>query len=223
MTMARLSGLFDSFDNLDQIDINSLTSWFKNPPAPNILENYLANKILYPGTLPQTETDMKIDLVILRQLLRMNGPKPGQTGSPLLGDNPFLNITLRKIIIPDKFLQYMPDLVSLAWAFIDGLLLNRQKHDIFDDFWTIVLTADSDETVGSVILPEFDNQGGILSLSLSGNTYRIKAGSLTRIPCIKPGCEISYQSGNGRILGKKTGVMEVSGGRLGLMIDGRMR
>src|SRR5687768_2390810 len=98
--MSKLSGIFDSFDNLDQIEIESLITWLKNPPSPVQLENYLANKILYPTSLPLTESDMKIDLAILREALKINGPKAEKSNSNLLGDNPFLNVTLRKIIIP---------------------------------------------------------------------------------------------------------------------------
>ena len=219
--MAKLSGLFDSFDNLDTIEINSLVGWLKNPPAPIQLENYLANKILYPQTLPLTELDMKIDLAILREALRINGPKPGTAVGPLLGDNPFLNITLRKIVIPQKFLNYVSDLVSLTWAFVDGLLLNRRKEDWFEDLWTIVLTGDVDEIIGSILLPQFEGEADSLELSLLGKNYEIKPGSLTIVSCPKDRCEIAYKFLNGKFLGKKTSAVEVYGGRLGLMIDGR--
>ncbi len=112
-------GLFDSFDNLDQITVDSLIPWLKNSLSSIQLENYLDNKILYPNTLPLTEYDMKIDLAILREALRMNGFK----------SDLFLNITLRKIIIPERFLHYVSDLVSLTWAFVDGLLLNNRKEE----------------------------------------------------------------------------------------------
>lgn len=220
--MPKLS-LFNSFDNLDSVDIDSLISWLKNPPAPIQLENYLANKILYPETIPVTEAEMKIDLAILREALRINGPKKGQKGGPLLGDNPFLNLTLRKIIIPARFLHFVPDLVSLTWTFVDGLLLTRKKQDFFEDLWTVVVSDDIDETVGSVLLPEFANLGDNMNLTLEGSSYQIKAGSLTYVPCPKTRCEIAYKFDSGKILGKKMSAVEVYGGALGLMIDGRMQ
>lgn len=221
--MPKLSGLFDSFDNLDQIDINCLILWLKNPPAPTQLENYLANKILYPNTIPQKEADMKIDLAILREALRINSPKKRPMLNPLLGDNPFLNMTLRKIVIPGRFLQYVPDLTSITWAFVDGLLLNRRKEDWFEDLWTVVISADTEEVVGSVILPQFNASLGNIDIFTPGTKYQIEAGSLTVIPCEKSRCEIAYKSDTGRILGKNINSIEVCGGRLGLMIDGRMQ
>lgn len=222
--MPKLSGLFDSFDNLDQIEVNSLIPWLQNvPTTPIQLENYLANKILYPEALSLTALDMKIDLAIIREALRINGPKPNQVEGPLLGDNPFLNITLRKIIIPERFLNYVPDLLSLAWAFVDGLLLDRKKTDSFEDLWTVILVGDIDEVVGSVLLPQFDGSGDRMDFTLMGMNYQIKAGSLTRVPCMKSRCKIDYKFDSGMILGKKISSIEVNGGRLGLMIDGRMQ
>ena len=220
--MAKLSGLFDSFDNLDQIDIEVVASWIKPTPQLIQLENYLANRILYPQTLPLTEYELKLDLAILRELLRINGPKSSGNGeNSLLGDNPFLNITLRKILIPAKFLHFIPNLTTLTWAFIDGLLIDRKKEDWFEDLWTVVLEGDIDEIVGSVILPQFKSNSAELNLSVLGKNYKIRSGSLTIITCPKDRCEISYKFNNGKILGKSESALEVYGGKLGLMIDGR--
>src|SRR3989344_1790594 len=220
--MPKLNGLFESFDNLDQIDITALSSWLKSPPDAIKLENYLANRILYPQLLPVTDFDMKIDLAILREALKIAGPKPGQKSNLLLGDNPFLNITLRKIIIPEKFLFFIPNLVSLTWAFVDGLLLGRQKTDFYSDLWTVVIADGRDETVGSIMLPQFAGEDDTMNLSLLGKEVRIKAGSLTIVACPKDRCEIAYKFDRGKILGKREAALEVYGGRLGLMIDGRI-
>ncbi len=219
--MANLPGLFDSFDNLDQIDVNRVLAWLKNPPSPIQLENYIANKILYPQALPLTDFDMKIDLAILREAVRLMGPKLDQKEGPLLGNNPFLNITLRKIIIPEKFLSYVPDLSTLTWVFVDGLLLNRKKGDYFEDLWSIVIAGDIDEVVGSVILPRFESHNDVLSLRLMGHDYKIRAGGLSVVACPKDRCEIAYKLSSGKLLGKQESALEIYGGKLGLMIDGR--
>lgn len=220
--MAKLPGLFNSFDNLDSVEVASLTAWIKNPPSEVQLENYLANRILYPQSLPLTDSDMRIDLAILREVLRITGPILTKMAGPLLGDNPFLNVTLRKIIIPGRFLYYVPDLASLTWAFIDGLLLDRRKEDWFQDIWNVVLSDDADQVVGTVLLPQFKGEEDTMFLSLQGRDYEIKPGSLTVISCSKNRCQITYKFSYGKVLGKKENSLEVSGGRLGLMIDGRM-
>lgn len=220
--MPKLTGLFDSFDNLDQIPPEAIASWLKPVPPLDYLENYLATRILYPQTLPLTEQDMQIDLAILREALRLNGPKKDSTkNNVLLGDNTFLNITMRKILIPSVFLTYVPNLTILVRVFIDGLLVNREKKDFFQDLWTIVLTYEIDEVVGSVLLPQFESSGAVMSLKLQDQNYEIRPGTLTVIPCNKDRCEVAYKLQSGKILGKQESAMEVYGGKLGLVVDGR--
>lgn len=218
--MPRLSGLFDSFDNLDQIDASNLVTWLK--PAPQIirLENYLANKILYPQSLPLTALDMKIELAILREALRLNGPKAADAET-MLGGNAFLNVTLRKIIIPKYFLRFVPNLTELTLAFVDGLLSGRKKKDFFEDLWTVVLSDQTDEVVGSVVSPQFKDRSDYADFKYLGQVLRIKAGSLAVIPCSRERCEIAYRFSSGKLLGKKESALEISGGTLGLVIDGR--
>lgn len=226
--MPNLPGLFDSFDNLDQIPIEDIARWLKPQPQLIVIENFLAQRILYPATVPITQGDLKLDLAILREALRMSSPKDKKTSPMLghvpdgtwLGDNPFLNVTLRKILIPSKFLAFVPDLATLTWAFVDGLLLDRKRKDIFWDLWTVVLTGEIDEVVGSLLRPEFKD-GGLLQLTVLGKMYQMRAGTLMVIPCPKGRCEVAFKVKQGKILGKEDLAVEVYGGRLGLMVDGR--
>lgn len=220
--MTTASGLFDSFDNLDQIQPENIAYWLKNPPSLTQLENYLANRILYPQALSITIPQLQVDLAILREVLKLNGPKDfSHKANTLLGGNPFINITLRKILIPSRFLKFVPNLSDLVWAFIDALLTNRQKQDLYQDLWTVILTGDIDEVVGTIILPQFQSRNGIVEICFLNKKYKIIAGSLSTLPCLKERCGIVYRVQNGTILGKIENSMEVYGGRLGLIVDGR--
>lgn len=214
-------GLFDSFDNLDQISAEAVSSWLKPVPQLTQLENYLANKILYPNSLSVTKQDMQIDLAILREALKMNAPKEPQKTNALLGGNPFLNITLRKILIPARFLAFVPDLATLTMVFIDALLFNRTRKDWFQDIWTIVLTSNTDEIVGSLLLPQFEDKNALMQVTLTGKNYEIRPGNLIVLPCPKERCEIGYRLQRGKILGKSESAIEIYGGKMGLVIDGR--
>lgn len=205
-------GLFDSFDNLSQIHPEAIASWLKPVPQIGLLENYLANKILYPETIPQTERDMQIDLAIMREAVRINTSADG---------TPFLNTPFRKLLIPAKFLNFVPDLASLTWVFVDVLLLARARKDLFQDLWTIVLTEDSDEVVGSIILPRFEGSGGTMHLMLMNKSYEIQKGASMIIPCPKTRCGIAYRLQKGKVLGKEENAIEVYGGKLGLVVDAR--
>lgn len=206
-------GLFDSFNNLDTISAEAIASWLKPVPQLESLENYLVNRMLYPQAIPQTERDMQIDLAILREALKVRVPK--------VSENPFLNTDLRKLLIPAKFLSFVPDLASLTRVFIDAFFLGRDKKDWFQDLWTVVLTGDIDEIVGSVILPQFDSSGGVMNLELLSKNYEVRQGSLTIIPCHKARCGIEYKLQKGKVLKKTENAIEVYGGKLGLVVDGR--
>ncbi len=213
--------MFDSFDNLDQIAVEDIARWLKAAPNEVALENYLANKILYPQTLPLTKTDLELDLAILREALRQNAPKNLKGAGPFLGDNTFLNVMLRKILIPSNFLRFIPNMTTLIWAFVDAFLLERKREDFFEDLWTIILTGEIDETVGSVLLPQFSDRNGVLELQLGNQSYKVRSGSLMVIPCPANRCQIAYKFNKGKILGKEESAIEVYGGRVGLFIDAR--
>lgn len=215
-------GLFDSFDNLDQINIENVAAWLKPPPNLIQLENYLANRILYPQTLPMNIQDMEIDLAILREALKLNLNQTKQ--NDFLASNLFLNMGLRKILIPERFLKCVGDLKKLTWAFVDALPIDSKRKDWFEDLWNIVLTDDdTDQTIGSLILPEFGSSSGEIEVNIVGKTYKVKAGSLLVIPCPKDKCELSYKLKQGKLLGKGENSVQVSGGSLGIMIDARKR
>jgi hypothetical protein len=221
--MGKSVGLFDSFENIDQLTVEGISRWLKLNKSSVYLKNYLANKILYPQAVSISSEDMKIDLAILREILSLNYQDSKVGANPMSGNNPFINFTLRKILIPEKFLKFTPDLISLAWAFVDGLLLNRKKEDYFSDIWTVILTSDIDEIVGSVLLPQFSGREGQLKIDLYSRQYQIKAGSLTVVPCPSQKCQLEFKFNQGWILGKDEIAIEVYGGRMGLMIDGRLK
>lgn len=218
--MPKPSGLFDSFDNIDQIPPELVARWIKPVPQMIFLENYIANKILYPQSIPISADDLKIERALLREALRSTSPVKQDKNTALVG-NPFLNINLRKILIPSSFLNFIPDLSDLVWAFVDGLLLERKKENAFSDLWTVVLSSESEEILGSVLLPEFENKKGYVQINITGKNFKILAGSLTVVPCPLHKCEISLKFNQGKILGKQDLAIEVYGGKLGLMIDGR--
>lgn len=215
-----MAGIFDTFDNLDQIKVEDVARWLKPVPQLIALENYISNRILYPQVVPITLLDMKKDSAILREALRLSSQHP-QHKNEFLGGSPFLNATMRKIIIPRRFLDFVPDLASLVWAFVDGLLLSRPKEDWFQDLWTVVLSSDSDEIIGSILLPQFENLTGYIEIKLDNKVFKIKSGDVAVLPCLKERCPLDFNLNKGKLLGKQKSIIEVYGGKVGLMIDGR--
>lgn len=221
--MVKLSGLFDSFDNLDQVPLDLISRWISPKPSKVQLENYIANKILYPQTLPISPFEMQIDLAILREVLRINSPQLTLSKESLLGNNAFLNISLRKIMIPDKFLKYVPSMQTLVWVFIDGLLLGKMRKDLYEDVWTVVISDDVDEIVGSLVMPRIDSKDAKIEISVGGANFKIKPGTLIVIPCGYQRCPLIYKFQGASALGKSEGEVEVYGGKLGVVVDARIK
>lgn len=207
--MPEFAGLFDRFNNLDQIKIEDVMKWLSPVPQQIPLENYIANRILYPQVVPISPSELKIDLAILREALRL--------------DNFFINTTLRKIMIPANFLEFIPDVISLICAFIDGLLLERLRKNCFEDLWTISLSNGTEEIIGSILLPQFSDKQGLMEIKLEGKIFNIKTGSLNILPCPKEHCPIDFNLKMGKFLGKNKGEVELSGGKAGLIIDARSK
>lgn len=220
--MSKPLGIFDSFNNLDKIKPEDIASWLTPVPPPLYLENYLANKLLYPQSIPISAQDLKIELAILREALRVNSAQSFNKSNPFLSESPFINFNLKKILIPKHFLDFVPDLQTLVWVFIDGLLLEKKKEKGFEDIWTVIITGDLDEVVGTIILPRFKSPAGQIQLNLLGKTYTLKLGSLTVVPCLKKKCQLLFKSNQSQLLGKNDLLIEVYGGKLGIVVDGRI-
>ena len=204
--MPRVSGIFDQFENLDQITIEDITKWLIRPPDPTTILNYIGNRILYPQTVSVSISDLHLDLALLREALK--------------GKKGFFSLATKKITIPEIFSTRIPDLSQLTWAFIDAYLLDISKKTE-PEVWSVVLKGEqNEEVIGSVITPRFQ-KGGRIEINLKGKLVEIKQGGLKVIPCLE-NCQIKFQFQRGKMLDKTQGTTEVSGGRLGLVVDGRI-
>lgn len=209
--MPKVSGVFDVIDNLDDISAEDISKWIKNPPQFVILENYIANRILYPQAVAASLGDLEIDLAILREALKR--------------DKSYFSLETRKIIIPNILVSRVPSLTKLVWVFIDAYLLNYQGDEkTRPEIWTVVMRHDDmDETLGTIIAPHFKGNGAIeIKLEDSKKSVVVKRGGLVVVPCLKSRCNINFKLSSGEILAQREGSVEVFGGKLGLVIEGRI-
>lgn len=219
--MPKVTGVFDQFQDLDLISTEDIVQWIKSPDATTIpvlnargsvphnimLENYVANRIFYPQAVPMIDQDMRIDLAILREALRR---KPA-----------YFTSVSRKIFIPKIFAERIPNLKELTWAFIDAYIINR-KLDPSESVWTVILRGDGDETVGTILIPQFHGKG-VVDIAIEGENTSVNAGNLSVIPCPKQRCIVSFKLKSGKILNRDEGALQLYGGKLGIMVDGRMQ
>lgn len=188
--MPKVTGLFDNFENLDEISAEAL----------GIDENYLANRILYPQTVPTTAKELELDLLILKEALKR---------TPI-----YFKPEQKKIFIPEAFLNIVPDIKQLALLFIDAYL---PKGMI-----TFVITKSGrDVAIGTLITVYCKDQKEFLHFEVEGQNFRVKPGMLTILPCAKEHCHVNFKATEAKILGKNEVLFEVLGGELGLIVDGR--
>ena len=206
--MPKVTGVFDAIDNLDEILAEDVAKWIKNPPQHTFLENYIANRILYPQAVAVSLSDLELDLSILREALKR--------------DKSYFSLETRKIVIPDILVSWIPNLAKLIWVFIDAYLLDLGKTR--PEIWTVVLRGDDiDEILGTIIAPHFKDKGVIeIKLEDSKKSVIVKQGGLMVFPCAKSHCKLQFKLTSGEMLTQKVGSVEVFGGKLGLVIEGRI-
>ena len=142
--MPKLTGIFATFD-VEKIPPEDIARWLKPNPGLMVIENYLANKLLYPQTIPVTQLDLAIELASLREVVRRH---PGKF---ILGSS---------IRIPKELVGRMGTLLDLTLALLDAL---TPKNEI-----EIVL---ENKVIGSV-RPSAPN--GKLQIKLMGQNYQLK-------------------------------------------------
>lgn len=201
--MPTIKGLFDYFIKFEEIDITDLQKWLPSKEDYTILENRFGNRILYPQVVPQTIGDLLFDFAIIRKIIEQNQTK-------------FYNKNLKRIDIPEVFLEHFPDLQSLVGVIIDVI----QPLGI-TTFW-IKSNEFGSNSLGTYIKPENLEKGGLITIGIKGQLYQIKVGSLMIIPITESRVDIIFSSSSAKLMGKKNFSVEVVTGRLGLIIDARI-
>ena len=104
--MPKLTGIFASFPDLERIPPEDIARWLKPNPGLELIGNYLGNRLLYPETIPVTQTDLAVELAILREVVRRH-PEKFQTPG--------------KIFISNQLAERIGSLLDLTLALIDVL------------------------------------------------------------------------------------------------------
>ncbi len=200
--MPKLTGLFDDFTDLDLISVEKIREWLHWKGNPQILENRLGNRILYPYGVPVTPQDLEFDLALLREVVKFQPQK-------------YFDVNSQKIVIPARFLKYVPDLPRLARVFIDGL----EPEGVI----SLLVKSETEEKVaGTLIRPQILDEAGEVRFRLGEQKYEIGIGSVMSLPAFSEKVEIGFVSESATLQGKKDINLSVSGGSLGVIIDTRM-
>lgn len=193
--MPKLSGVFDQFADLDKVFAEDINKWLRIKIEQHTLDNFIANRIFYPQTIPMTPQEMEIDIAILKEAIKRGGKK-------------FYNLSDNKIVIPQEFvLRFFPT-HRLVAAFIDGL------DDLKEITQVYLQQAGSKKLFGSIYIPSQLTDQNPVVIKIDNQKYPLKLNTLTLLPIAKIGLKISIDPNK---------QLTINGGSLGIFIDLRKR
>ena len=193
--MPKLAGVFDKFKELDAISFVDIARWLDFKVEPHAVENYVANRIIYPQTLPSSSREMKLDLAILREALTRD-------------EKVVFDQVKSTIVLTDEFMVHFT-LKDLATALADGL--NLQEKTLV--YWK---TESGVRNLGTIInLRGSVNDNLNLTLNTGGDkpttqNIVIKNGSFEFIGCNSKSAAITLDNSR---------TIDVIGGDLGIVVD----
>ena len=188
--MPKLTGIFEQFRYLDQIPISDLTKWLPSKIEVHALENYIANKIIYPQTLPLNQLEMSIDLALLREAIKR------QPEIVLSSDNQRLNL-------PSNYQYRFGSFDTLIKALIEAL----NPRGVIQIF---IESSLKPQLVGSLVVPNSVPKEEIVSVSVNGQVLGLKRGNIAILPFKDPHLIVKIEN-SPEVL--------AMGGNIGLVID----
>lgn len=187
--MSKLSGIFERFTNLDQLNAELVVRWLPFKAKPVDIENIIANRRLYPQAIPVSVQEMEVDLAILREAIRLN---------PHL----VYNHNLRKISITEDFVVRFTPLNALITAIIDGLDLEGVNQ-------LLIRKPDASTSSGSIIIPTELPKSGNVTIEIDQSSKEYALDTIAAIPLTGSGHEVK--------IGKHS--YQAHGGDLGVLVD----
>lgn len=162
--MPKLSGVFDTFIDLEKVPIDRVIAHLKFKLEAHILENFIANRIIYPQTIPTKLQEMEIDIAILRSYIEMF-------------PSYFYDSQQQLMLIPKECLNRFGKLLPLITIFIESLNLSGVNQIAFG-------AKQSNDIAGSLIGVELPPSLNSVDILILGKSYRIKKGTISNIPYV---------------------------------------
>lgn len=199
--MPKLSGWINYFPNAGRLDIAAVGRFLPPHSDLKIVENFLANKLLYPTTVSTNEKELMLDLAILRELIFSN-------------KDLFYKPTRNKIFIPGIFLEVSVDLSSLILILIDCL----DPAEVT----TVYVQDPIEKSLATFIRPKILFKNGKINLKYKDKNFDIKIGSLVTLPAPYTKIDLQFSSNEATLAQKNATELEITGGPLGIVIDARV-
>ncbi|MBI2011779.1 hypothetical protein HYS91_03350 [Candidatus Daviesbacteria bacterium] len=187
--MSKLTGVFDLFKNLDKISIEDVNANLTIKQSPEFLQNYIANRVIYPQTIPSKVLEMDIDLIFLKEVVKLNKDK-------------FIDQKNKRILIPEIFFLRFTPAPKMVMAILDGL-------NVKDIYLIVKKGSSATKTLGTYIAG-INFTAKALQVSVEGYKRKISIGKAYLFPVNKADV---------KVMGLKDKQLNVSGGELGIILD----
>ena len=156
--MPKLTGIFEEFKELERVPVEEIKKWLKFKVEPHNLENFIANRVLYPQTVPVTLEDLLIDLAILREIVNR---EPSRV----------FNGVLNRLTIPGELIGRFGDLRKIVAAILVIISL-KNITQVFLKTNTALMP------VGSILTPVNLPALPVVGVYLDGKFTNLKMGDL---------------------------------------------
>ncbi len=188
--MTVLTGVFAELPGIENISGDSIQNRLKAPFVSHALENYVANRMLYPQTVSVTEEDKLIDSAILQEYLILN---------PAFFYNPLSH----KLVIPLDLINRFQTPAELMTIFI-SLISFEGVVPVFIRDEGISIKAE-----GSIFVTSVPKENEKVPISINGMLYEVEVNKICQFPVADQHTRIKIDGTNEII---------VTGGKLGVTI-----
>ncbi len=161
------ASIFELCLDLESSDLESILLTLKVKPEIHFLENFLANRLLYPQTVATTKQEISLDFAMVKQAIKK---RPQKIYDP----------NLKKIVLP-KGINYFGNLKKSLPSILEILNLD-----------TVVPIFLETTLIGTIITLVKNNKGS-LELLLNDQVYQLKPNSLSLIETTDKSAHIKLQ------------------------------
>lgn len=181
--MPKLTGVFEGLKGLGDVTADELGRWLSFIVEEHELENFLANRLIYPQTIPMTAQELEIDYAILRAAITLNRTR-------------FYNPSRLIVQIPEDYLLRFPNTNKLIWCFTDALDLKEVTK-------IVMKKGLGKRVLGSILTyPSLTP----VNLTIKNQQFSLPAGSLTKIPLKEKSTQVQLNQTSSVVYGGEAGL-----------------
>lgn len=183
--MPKLTGVFASFSNLANISAEEVEKYLSSKSELHTLENFIANRVLYPQSIPMNKIELDMDLAILKALVSLEPEK-------------VYSFVKQTLTIPEEWVARFPSLEELVVSLMEVVPLGKVTR-------VMLKTRLGSTQLGSVI--HLSGIEGTVKVRLGSKEVKLKGHTVTLLKLLQREVEVSLNGVSLPAFGGKLGVI----------------